>query len=270
VIKNPFDIISESVKNFCYICNLYTIHVIKQEVFNIVSIPMYMPQTPGSVSRAISEILLSKPVILAALELGVVNYSALARLLKEEVEERLGRRVSDTSVKMAIIRFRDKLAESLAGSKGEVLEVIARSSLSLIDDIGLATVRASDPLSLVSKIAKVVPRARFLQLTQGIYTFTIVADMETLERVIEAAGRTLVEAVYRDQAAIVVISPREIITTPGVVAYLTTLLAFNGVNLTQIISAHTDTVFIVQRDDAVKAYRVLCGAINAARYSGKA
>ncbi|RLE83723.1 MAG: hypothetical protein DRJ67_11730, partial [Thermoprotei archaeon] len=69
-----------------------------------------MPQTPGSVSRAISEILLSKPVILAALELGVVNYSALARLLKEEVEERLGRRVSDTSVKMAIIRFRDKLA----------------------------------------------------------------------------------------------------------------------------------------------------------------
>ncbi|RLF06901.1 MAG: ACT domain-containing protein [Thermoprotei archaeon] len=228
-----------------------------------------MPQASGSVSRAISELLLSKPMILTALELGVVNYSALARLLKEEVEERIGREVSDTSVKMAIIRFRDRLVESLTGSRREVLDVIARSSLSLIDDIGLATIRASDPLSLMSKIAEVVPRARFLQLTQGIYTFTVVADVETLERIIEATEKTLVEVVYKDQAAIVVVSPREIITTPGVIAYLTTLLAFNGINLTQIISAHTDTIFILRRDDAIRAYRVLCGAINTARGTSK-
>lgn len=229
-----------------------------------------MPQAVGSVNRAVSDLLLMKPIVLAALELGIVNYSALARLLKGEVEESLGREVSDTSIKMAIIRFRDRLAESMAGSGREVLYVIARSSLSLIDDIGLATVRASDPLSLMSKIAEVVPRSRFLQLTQGVYTFTIVADMETFERLIGAAEKMLVEVVYRDQAAIVVVSPREIITTPGVIAYLTTLLAFNGINLTQVISAHTDTIFVLRREDSLKAYRVLCEAINAARRAGKA
>ena len=207
------------------------------------------------------ELLLAKPVLLAALGMGVVNYSALARALRGEVERRLGREVSEASVKVALIRFRERLSRSIA--EESVLKVVAESSTTLIDDVGLVTLRASDPLALAPLLSGV--RARLLQITQGVHTLTIVTDSEVLEGLLRKVDPKLVEAVYKDQAAVILVSPREIITTPGVMAYLTTLLAVNGINITQVISTHTDTLFILGRQEAVEAYYLLRRAIDEAR-----
>jgi aspartokinase len=213
------------------------------------------------VTRAVQELLLAKPVLLAALGMGVVNYSALARALRGEVERRLGREVSEASVKVALIRFRERLSRSIA--EEGVLRVVAESSTTLIDDVGLVTLRASDPLALAPLLSGV--RARLLQITQGVHTLTIVTDSEVLEGLLRKVDPKLVEAVYKDQAAVILVSPREIITTPGVMAYLTTLLAVNGINITQVISTHTDTLFILGRQEAVEAYYLLRRAIDEAR-----
>jgi len=211
----------------------------------------------------VQELLLAKPVLLAALGMGVVNYSALARALRGEVERRLGREVSEASVKVALIRFRERLSRSIA--EESVLRVVAESSTTLIDDVGLVTLRASDPLALAPLLSGV--RARLLQITQGVHTLTIVTDSEVLEGLLRKVDPKLVEAVYKDQAAVILVSPREIITTPGVMAYLTTLLAVNGINITQVISTHTDTLFILGRQEAVEAYYLLRKAIDEARHA---
>lgn len=212
-------------------------------------------------SRVVRELLLSKPALLAALSMGVVNYSALARALKGEVERRLGGEVSEAAVKVALIRFREELSGALASE--EVLRVVAESATTLVDDVGLVTVRAGDPLAFAPLLSGV--KARLLQITQGIHTLTIVTDMEVLEGLLKKVDPRIVEAVYTDQAALILVSPREIITTPGVMAYLTTILAFNGINVTQVISTHTDTLFILDREKAVEAYTLLRRAIDEAR-----
>jgi len=218
-------------------------------------------QESRGVSRAVHDLLLSKPVLLTALSMGVVNYSALARALKGEVERRLGREVSEAAVKVALIRLREQLSTSLAGES--VLKVIAESATTLVDDVGLVTVRASDPLAFASLLSGV--RARLLQITQGVNTLTIVTDSEVLEGLLRKVNPRTVEAVYKEQAAVILVSPREIITTPGVMAYLTTLLALNGINITQVISTHTDTLFILGRNEAIEAYSLLRSVIDEAR-----
>ena len=218
-------------------------------------------QESRGVSRAVHDLLLSKPVLLTALSMGVVNYSALARALKGEVERRLGREVSEAAVKVALIRLREQLSTSLAGES--VLKVVAESATTLVDDVGLVTVRASDPLALASLLSGV--RARLLQITQGVNTLTIVTDSEVLEGLLRKVNPRTVEAVYKEQAAVILVSPREIITTPGVMAYLTTLLALNGINITQVISTHTDTLFILGRNEAIEAYSLLRSVIDDAR-----
>jgi aspartokinase len=218
-------------------------------------------QESRGVSRAVHDLLLSKPVLLIALSMGVVNYSALARALKGEVERRLGREVSEAAVKVALIRLREQLSTSLAGES--ILKVVAESATTLVDDVGLVTVRASDPLALASLLSGV--RARLLQITQGVNTLTIVTDSEVLEGLLRKVNPRTVEAVYKEQAAVILVSPREIITTPGVMAYLTTLLALNGINITQVISTHTDTLFILGRNEAIEAYSLLRSVIDDAR-----
>jgi len=44
----------------------------------------------------------------------------------------------------------------------------------------------------------------------------------------------------------------------GVVAYLTYLMAYSGeINITQIMSCYTDTIFVVDRINALKAYDLI-------------
>ena len=59
------------------------------------------------------------------------------------------------------------------------------------------------------------------------------------------------------QSAIILISPEENIRTPGFIYLLTSVLSYNGINITQIISCHKDTVFVFERKDAIRAYDVL-------------
>ncbi len=215
----------------------------------------------ASISRAVEEILALRPQLLSALSSGFVNYSALARLLRDEVERRLGRRVREDSIKVALIRLRDHVARAVASEP--VLEVLAGSTTSLIDDVGLVTLRLGSISELFEPLSGL--SARLIQITQGLRTVTIVVDSSALERLLARIERSRVEEVYTGQAAVVVESPRSIISTPGVMAHMTLLLALHGINLTQVISTYTDTLFIVQRERAVEAYSLLRTLIERAR-----
>jgi len=82
---------------------------------------------------------------------------------------------------------------------------------------------------------------------------------------ISVIGEHNVSNIIRDQSAIILLSPEEIITTPGVIAYVTWLLSKEGVNITQIISCHLDTIFVISQEQALKAYEILEDAINKLR-----
>jgi len=214
-----------------------------------------------SVNQVVQEILIARPHLLSALGMGIVNYSALARALRSEVERRMGTSVSEAAIKVALIRFREQITRGVSGE--DVMRVIAESTTTLIDDVGLATIRLSDPLELLQSLTGV--KARLLQITQGIRTLTIVADSASLQQLLSGFKRSIVEEIYVDQAAVIVESPKAIISTPGVMAYMTFLLAFHGINVTQVISTYTDTLFIVSREKAVEAYSILRSAVEEAR-----
>lgn len=214
-----------------------------------------------SINQVVLEILFTRPQLLSALSMGVVNYSALARAIKSEVERRIGVAVSEAAVKVALIRFREQVTRSIR--REDVMQVIAESTTTLVDDIGLVTVRLIDPLELLRFLSMF--KARLLQITQGIRTLTIVADTPAIQQLLANIDRSGVEEVYLDQAAVMVESPKSIIMTPGVMAYMTLLLALHSVNITQVISTYTDTLFIVNREKAVEAYSLLRTAVEEAR-----
>ena len=52
-------------------------------------------------------------------------------------------------------------------------------------------------------------------------------------------------------------SSAELEKTPGVIAYLTTLLAENGINIIETMSTWTDTLFVISEKDIAKVMGVL-------------
>lgn len=210
-----------------------------------------------SAAEVVRELVLSHPCLLDCMLKGIVNYSALARLLAPRVSEVRGRRVNEEAVKMALIRFSESLRCSWQAVEDRVRGLIAKSVLNLQTDISVVTVRRGVPGRLFEELVRALSRSRFFQVTQGFQSVTFFVAREDVDRLLRVVGEENVVELMEDQSALIVKSPRDIVTTPGVVAYITSLLAWNGINISQIISCHDETMLIVARDDALRTYRVL-------------
>ncbi|MCS7386653.1 MAG: ACT domain-containing protein [archaeon GB-1867-005] len=215
-----------------------------------------------SVAEAVRRIILQHPSITDCIKMGVINYSALAARIKPEVEKTTGRRnVRIEAIKMALIRFSDELIKDNKILENKIREVIANTVLELKSDIVVLTVRQEALTDKLDSLMKRVVASRFFQLTQGLQTFTLIFDGRELKKVVEIIGEDDIEVFIDNQSAIILLSPRSVIEVPGVISYITALLARKGINITQIISCHEDTILIVDRKDASKAFATLEKAI---------
>ena len=210
----------------------------------------------SGISKIVRDLINAHPFIKECFVLNIVNYSALARYLVNELKK-LGVDASFDAVKMALIRLRSELYEERRFLEEKVRGLLANSVLELQTDLVVLTVRKASLLPRLSDLAKAMEGARFFQIVQGTDNFTLIITREVKDVVVEAVGRDNILDFIEGQTAIILISPIDIITTPGFVAYVTSILASNGINITQIISCYKDTLLIINRDDALKAYQVL-------------
>jgi hypothetical protein len=220
--------------------------------------PREVKQEPISIAEAARLIVGSRPSIIDGLRQGVINFSALAEMIKGQVMEIVGRQsVNVDSIKMALMRYAEELKSKKKLLEEQITEVIAKSILELKNDVAVLTVDQKNFIVRFDQIFKSLNSFRFLQLTQGNETFTVVTDLQSKEKIVEVVGQKSIILEIEDQSVIVIISPHQIIEVPGVIAYITDLLSTNGVNITQIISCYTDTLLIVDRKDALRAYQIL-------------
>jgi aspartokinase len=69
--------------------------------------------------------------------------------------------------------------------------------------------------------------------------------------------------VKHDNCTMIVIhSPEELEATPGVVAFLATLLAEQNVNIIEFISCWTETIIVVEKKDSLKTYEILSNMVG--------
>ncbi|MEM3525973.1 MAG: ACT domain-containing protein [Candidatus Jordarchaeaceae archaeon] len=217
-----------------------------------------LKQESISIAEAARLIVSGKPSILDGMRQGVINFSALAEMIKEQVMEIVGRKsVNVDSIKMALMRYAEELKSKQQFLERQIAEVTANSVLELKNNVAVLTINQKGFIIRLDQILNSLDSFRFLQLTQGTETFTVVTDLQSKEKIVKVVGKSNIVLEIDDQSAIVIVSPKQIIDVPGVIAYITDLLSSNGINITQIISCYTDTLLIVDRKDALKAYQIL-------------
>ncbi|MEM3926649.1 MAG: ACT domain-containing protein [Desulfurococcaceae archaeon] len=217
------------------------------------------------ISQYVNEILAGDPVLQQCIKRGIVNYSKLARNLRNALTQAMGSDVSENAVKMALIRYAEKAkSEKRVLVKG-VLEILAKSNIEVKSGITIINIRTWSINKLLNDLPKIISRARFSAIMQGVSALTLVLDNDSATDVLRTLDNRDIISVQEDHAALLIISPEEIMYTPGVVAYLTTVLAENGINIVHIESSYTDTIIIVSKNDVIRAFEVLNTVIGIAR-----
>ena len=215
------------------------------------------------ISEAVRKIIDSDPCMQEALAAKVVSYSELARRIHPMVERLVGEEVSVNSIKIALTRYTPPQARERAPRR-RVLDLLARSSLELRSSVAVVTAYRDKFRAAMEAILGIEAKARLLLVLQSINTFTMIIDEEHLDKILEVLGDSVVEE-YRNQAAVIIVSPEDLVKTPGFVAHVTSLIASEGINITQIESSYTDTILVLDKDDAIRAFDILNKSIEIAR-----
>ena len=191
-----------------------------------------------TVAQSVRSHLKNKPYLLEALEKGIVNLSELSRQIQKELK------INDTSaIKAALRRYSEELQKHKQKREEKVLQLLKRSNMAVYDRKSVMITGKELPLQTGMKVDLL---GKFVYLLDR---------SELPERI-----TTLVK--HDNCTMIVVHSPEELEATPGVVAFLATLLAEQNVNIVEFISCWTETIIVVKKKDSLKTYEVLSNLVG--------
>jgi aspartokinase len=191
-----------------------------------------------TIAQNVRNHLRNKPYLLEALEKGIVNLSELSRQIQEELKTN-----NTSAVKAALRRFSGELQKHKQKREEKVLQLLKRSGIVVYD-------RKS-----------VMITAKELDTKSGMKVDLLGKHVYLLDRS-EMPERINALIKHENCTMIVVHSPEELEATPGVVAFLATLLAEQNVNIIEFISCWTETIMVVEKKDSLKAYEVLSNMVG--------
>jgi len=193
-----------------------------------------MSDRTKSVAQLVRDTIQMRPSLLDALNMKIVNYSALARLLQNEMGEG-----SLEAVKAAIIRVGDEISEDRGLREDAVLSILKESKVRLQDKIAV----------VISPIRLDIPHIVTAHLTDQ---YVYIVDQTTMKQ--RLPDQVKVES---NLVALILLSPLRVETTPGFVAFITQLLASRNLNIVEFISCSTNTIIILSPRDALNAFSLL-------------
>jgi aspartokinase len=191
-----------------------------------------------TVAGDVRSYLKNKPYILEALEKGIVNLSELSRQIQKELKTN-----NITAIKAALRRFSDELKKHKHKREEKVLYLLKKSTITVYD--GRSVTITDRPIETKEKI-KVNLEDRFVYLLEK----NDLADITDALKM------------HENCAMIVIHSPEELEATPGVVAFLASLLAEQNINIIEFISCWTDTIIVVEKRDSFRTYETLSNVIG--------
>ena len=187
-----------------------------------------------SVAQLVRDTIQTRPSLLDALNMKIVNFSALARILQAELGEG-----SIEAVKAAIIRVADEISTDRSLREEAVRGILKTSRVRLQDKIGV----------VISPIRLDIPHIVTAHLTDQ-YVYIV--------------DQTIIKDPLPDQVqfqknlvALILLSPEVVEETPGFVAFVTQLLASRNINIVEFISCSTNTIIILDGTQALHAFSLL-------------
>jgi hypothetical protein len=196
-----------------------------------------MSQNNIPISMVVTTYLKQKPFVLEAVEQEIVNYSALAR----KITENLGN-VNFEAVKSTLIRLAKDLRYKKKQRELKIINLLKKADFSINNKI--ATIHHISPLNIESIAFSKTPSGYMYFVKENI------AEKSTFKKI---------DFGY---AIIHIKNPKEIEDTPGVAAFLLSTLATENINVVHLMDCREDTFLVIKEFDAPLSFRVLSEALR--------
>ncbi|MDR2883138.1 MAG: aspartate kinase [Alistipes sp.] len=217
-----------------------------------------------TIPNAVEEVIKKKPFLEGALIEGLINLSALARHLRGEIEQRLGKPVNESAIIMALNRLVPRLELTSTMKFRRIIagvgDIIVRSNLTDFTYNNTSTLYGRQEELLREVHSAPTVQDVFCTFSQGIYETTLVVS-SSLGPIVERVFRDEMLVLKRERlSSITVKLPPENTACPGVYYYIFKELAWDSINIAEVISTSNEFTVVVSDSDIHRAFSILMEA----------
>jgi hypothetical protein len=204
----------------------------------------------NSIGKITEDLINRSPFLREAMTDDLINVSALARKLKNEIEDIAGKEVNEGAIVMAIKRMTPGLYHRLnikiTNVMGELGDFLVRSNL---EDFTFENSDAfkSKQASLIEEINK----------DKGVTETTFIVSSQHSETVTKIFKNAKLKSHTKDLASVTVKLPSINTEIYGIYYYILKHLAWEGINIIEIVSTSNEFTIVVKQDDVDKAFKIL-------------
>lgn len=211
----------------------------------------------GSAASCVKDVINRSPFISEMLIQEVISFSNLASFIKPKVEQLYGGEVSNASIVMAIRRYAQDLKKQNKVSDGGRKIDYELSMKTSIYDVNISRSKAFIE-SLPDLYDQVHPESGdFLNVSIGEHEIVVTVSDKHRALIDEMVKKEKVIARESDMVALTIVFKDNFLETPGITYLATRKLAWENINIFEIVSTLNVLTFIIRRTDSLRAYGVL-------------
>ncbi len=216
-----------------------------------------------NLSQIVEDEINKSPFISEALDAGIVNTSALARLISEKVNKRIGEPTSEAAIGMAIKRLPlslgQKIDKSISSFMNQLGDVTVRSNL--ID----FSFRNSDTLlQCQSRLLQLLheDKSYFYSSCKGVHDTTLICSEALSDEVKKIFDKEAMLMTKQGLSAVSIKLPPANIETYGIYYTILKRLAWKGINIVEMISTSHEISLIIDDKDVQEVFGIIISLKN--------
>ncbi len=210
-----------------------------------------------TVAAVVETIVRGSPVLEEGLASGILNLSAVARLVRPQVELEARKPVGEGTIVVALSRLAGRLARKTSNPKKvgrQIQDVTVRSDITEFTFQNSPTVLGCQT-ALLAEVRGV--GHAFATFTHGVHEMTVMVNsgLEPLvERIFERERRV---ARLRDLAAVGIHYTPRVVGMPGVYYSILKQLLWAGINVVELVSTYTELIIVLEKREVDRAFSIL-------------
>jgi aspartokinase len=208
-----------------------------------------------TISHMVQKLVDEKVYIQESMDKDIISYASLAKQLQPDIEEELGKKVKKHAIEMALRRYKEQLKQ-----KHKTVSFDYSSDIIMKTKIcDIAVIRSTTLLMKLRKLYDIVDfeRGDILNIIQGNSEVSIVTNERYKKNLIEILKGEKILIQEDGLISLTMTFSKDFFYTPGIMFNIIRNVAWENINIYEIVSTNTELTFIIHKNDAMKGYRAL-------------
>ncbi len=207
-----------------------------------------------NVTKLTEDYISEHPYVKDCLKKGLINYSSLTRQICTDLDLNLKKNFD--AVLIACRRYFRKI-KSEATTEKKIVDILKSSKIEVKNKINSIILEKNIVFANLLELEKEAKRfMETFHIIEGTTSITIITTDDFSKKVKQVFRNKIIKD-YPSLVEVILKSPREIVTTAGVISYIYSLLGENDINVVDTLSSWTDTIFLVEEKDLSRVMEFL-------------